>query len=134
MPLDIQFKTSNYEKLRAAVLAINDGERYRGYMKDTITRALADLRDYVREITHRETGTLAESHQWEYDSHLMKGRLYIAPWMLKLHGHRVQWPYVYGPYEHARGGTHAFYERAMSEKAPFTVIREMNANIRMFEW
>jgi hypothetical protein len=54
-------------------------------------------------------GGLRASHLMEVTGYY--GRVYIG------HGTnpRGQDPAVYGPYEHARGGAHAFYSRVLSE-------------------
>lgn len=54
-------------------------------------------------------GGLRASHLMEVTGYM--GRVYIG------HGRnpRGQDPAVYGPYEHARGGTHAFYSLVLQE-------------------
>lgn len=54
-------------------------------------------------------GGLRASHRMEIQGY--HGRVYIARGM----NPRGQDPAEYGPYEHARGGAHAFYARVESE-------------------
>jgi hypothetical protein len=134
MPIDVQFKVSNYKKVAEVARRLAGGETYRGYIRDTVTGALQDLTNYAQNITHKETGLLASALTWEYNSHSMRGRLYISPRYVRAQGSTLQWANVYGVYEHDRGGDHAFFERTLRERAPFTAARELNANVRAFDF
>lgn len=135
MPIDIHFKVANYARVAKVAKQLSDGKTYRGYIRDTIQASLQDLRDYTSSIVHKETGTLSRGIEWQYDSTLMRGRLLIAPWAIKVSGREtLQWAQVYGVFEHRRGGEHAFFQRAMRERAPHTAARELQANIRTFNF
>ena len=129
----IEFKVGNYARVSKAARELSNGERYRGYFKAVMTAALQDLAAYVSSITHKETGTLASGIIWTYDTYSKKGRVFIAPWAIKVAGNKLQWANVYGLYEHRRGGSHAFFARGMAERAPSTFARELDAHIRMFD-
>lgn len=70
-----------------------------------------EMLDYARKITHKWTGALAASHRLSttIDGDHLRGLLYIDENAQNpITGIRTE---VYGPVEHARGGSHAFYER-----------------------
>jgi hypothetical protein len=50
----------------------------------------------------------------------LRGSIYIDPSATNPQGRR---PFDYGPYEHARGGEHAFYDRTLSERGDSTMER-----------
>lgn len=67
---------------------------------------------YAVSITHVDTGSLRASHRMQV--HGLRGRIYIDP---SAHNPRSGLPVrVYGPYEHSRGGSHAFYHRTVVER------------------
>ena len=85
--------------------------------------AVLEFQLYAESITHVDTGALTRSHLGEvYATH---GRVYINPSAINPRGQR---PETYGPYEHARGGTHAFYDRTVAERGP-GVIDEVGRRI-----
>ena len=108
--IELAFRISNYYKVRDALVRMSSQDYYRGMFKRMFTEALEQMRAIAASVTHRETGQLAGAHRWEYDSHRMTGRLYIDPRIAYARGSRVQWPSIYGVYEHRRGGSHAFYQ------------------------
>ena len=76
---------------------------------------LAMLR-YVIQITHvwiYKGGGLRASHRADLSG--LHGMIYIDPGAVNPRG---QMPAIYGPYEHARGGAHAFYSRGVTEYGP----------------
>ncbi len=64
-------------------------------------------------------GGLRAAHRMEVKG--LRGRIYIDPRAVNPRGQR---PAVYGPYENARGGEHAFYDRTqeMLEKDADNVV------------
>jgi len=112
----VEIYVSNFDQAKRAIAMANDRGTYRGMFRDEITLRLREGRDYATQITHRQTGSLAESHTYEYDSHRMRGSIYINPESFWLQSEtKIRQPAEYGIYEHARGGTHAFYERTSKE-------------------
>lgn len=110
-----EVRVTGFYKAKRALEMLADQRFYRGMFKDSLTAVLKDARDYARTITHRVTGELAGAHMYEYDSHLMRGWLYIDPRVVYAQGSTLRWPRQYGLYEHSRGGSHAFYERTQRE-------------------
>ena len=126
----INVSAANYPRVRAAILKMANGAWYRGIIKSTATEILPELTRYAKQITHRLTGMLAESHQWEYDSHTSKGRVFVNPRAVGKRGQStVVWAKIYGVYEHSRGGSHAFYARTLKAKGHLVVSAGMRALI-----
>jgi hypothetical protein len=118
----------NYERALRAVEKLSNASYYRGMFRDVVPDVLASSRDYASEITHRDTGYLSASHMWEYNSHTMKGRLFINPRVVFRAGRTLKWPRIYGAYEEGRGDSHAFYERTyvhMEQRLPDTAFNLM---------
>lgn len=65
-------------------------------------------------ITHVDTGALRSSHRMRLDG--IHGEIYIDP--TSRNPDSAAKPYMYGVVEHARGGTHRFYERVVTEFMP----------------
>ena len=64
--------------------------------------------------THVITGALRASHLIDFDAVRPGGDIYINPDARNPRtGQRTA---VYGPIEHARGGSHAFYQRVIDEE------------------
>lgn len=77
---------------------------------------------YATSITHVDTGSLKASHRMDVSG--LRGRVYIDPSSPGIRGRTAttrrsystkQRPSVYGPFEHGRGGKHAFYQRTREE-------------------
>lgn len=85
--------------------------------------AVLELQRYAKGITHIDTSALQASHLGEVSG--ARGRIYINPAAINPRGFR---PEIYGFYEHARGGSHAFYERTVAERGP-GVINEVSRRI-----
>ena len=69
------------------------------------------LQRYAAQVTHVETGTLAGSHRFTLLGDAA-GRVAPGPDRNPRSGQPAS---RYAPYEHARGGGHAFYERTLEE-------------------
>jgi len=78
---------------------------------------------YVVRITHVDTSALRRSHQMSYrESHnKARGIVDINPYT-RNPKHGIP-PRKYGPVEHQRGGSHAFYERTYYEAGPRIIKR-----------
>ena len=79
------------------------------------------LHRYAVAITHvwkYKGGALRASHRMAISG--LDGKITIDPSAMNPRGQR---PADYGPHEHARGGTHAFYKRAVEEEGPETSRR-----------
>jgi hypothetical protein len=72
------------------------------------------LHRYVVAITHEDTGALEASQRLDFDPSLRRASIFLDPSATNPRtGARVA---EYGPEEHGRGGTHAFYGRAVRER------------------
>lgn len=69
---------------------------------------------YAVAITHVDTGALRASHRMQLEMGSLRGTIYIDP--SSRNPRTGQRPSVYGIFEHARGGSHAFYRRVVDEK------------------
>jgi hypothetical protein len=132
--LDLQFRVSGYDRVARLARELAGGQKYRGYIRDAIVGALQDLTNYAKSIAHKETGLLASAISYEYNTSSMVGRLFISPRYVRASGNRLHFAWIYGSFEHARGGEHAFFERTMNERSAFSVARELNARIRTFDF
>lgn len=93
-----------------------------GAFGQAIQYAAATLHRYAVGITHVDTGTLRASHRIRMESGGLRAVIYIdAGAVNPRSGQRAS---VYGPHEHARGGSHAFYARTVSEAGP-AVIKQV---------
>lgn len=76
-----------------------------------ILYATTEVHRYAVGVTHVDTGSLRASHRMEVSG--IRGMVYLDPGAANPRsGQRTA---VYGPHEHARGGSHAFYQRTISE-------------------
>jgi len=75
-----------------------------------VREATVQLQRYSIGLTHVDTGALKGSHTMEVKG--LWGRVFLSHSAVNPHGGR---PARYGPFEHARGGDHAFYDRAVAE-------------------
>lgn len=85
--------------------------RPNGKIAQAIKRLTTGTHRYAVGITHVDTGSLRASHRMEVSND--RGRIYISP--SAVNPRSKQRPAVYGVYEHQRGGSHAFYKRAVDE-------------------
>jgi len=69
---------------------------------------------YSVAITHVITGALRASHRVAIKQRGLRGVISIDPSSVRPKSKAR--PFIYGPYEHARGGSHAFYERVVRER------------------
>lgn len=81
--------------------------RPQGEFGEAIDYVVKHALAYAIRVTHVDRGWLKASHRGRRAG--LKGAVYIAP----MGGDDD--PAEYGPYEHARGGSHAFYDRTVDE-------------------
>lgn len=88
----------------------------------------AESHRYCVTITHVDTGALRASHRMSFDEGRgwARGRIAIDASSVNPHGHK---PAEYGPIEHARGGSHAFYARTKEERGQH-ILRGMADIVR----
>lgn len=75
-----------------------------------------DLHRYTLIVTHVDTGALRASHRIEYNEGYGGAEARISIDVAGRNPRTGQRTSVYGAFEHARGGSHAFYERTYSER------------------
>lgn len=92
-------------------------------VKEGVTLALH--RSIAR--THVDTGALRASHRGKLEN-ASRGRVSIDA--NAAGARRGAKPSVYGPYEHARGGSHAFYQRVEQEDGSTIARAMMTALVR----
>lgn len=91
----------------------------------------AELHRYTVAITHvwkYKGGGLKASHRMQVRG--LEGRIYIDPTAVNPRGQR---PVDYGPHEHARGGSHAFYARTIAERGPQVAEAGVRFMVRSME-
>lgn len=91
-----------------------------GAFGEAVREATSELQRFAIAATHVDTGALRASHLMEVRN--LYGRIFISPAAANPRGQR---PARYGPFEHARGGDHAFYERTVAEHGQQTMDRAM---------
>lgn len=123
----IRFRLRGLERLQAANVQLMKAINPRGGLGRGVKVATLHLHKYAVAITHVQTGTLKRSHIMDFASGGVQtyrfgipivdkavGRIYINPGARNpVTGER---PEEYGPMEHAKRGSHAFYKRAVDEQ------------------
>jgi len=109
---DIGLTITGIQEAQRANLAAVAALRPSGVFGRAVIYAATAAHRYAVAITHVDTGALRASHRIEVKG--LQGRIYIDPG--SVNPRSGQKPVVYGPYEHARGGSHAFYQRVVDEK------------------
>ena len=86
-------------------------------MGDMIYPMTISLHRYAVGITHVDMGALKAAERLEVRKRagVMQGRIFIDEGAMTMEG---KVPAEYGPYEHARGGEHAFFTRTVKEAGP----------------
>jgi hypothetical protein len=86
----------------------------KGAAGEAVKHVVVGAHRYVVIITHVDTGTLRAAHRMEILG--LRGRIYIDP--AARNPYSGEMAEIYGPYEEARGGSHAFYQRTTEEAGP----------------
>lgn len=84
-----------------------------GALGQLIKDVTLDLHRYDISIVHVDTGALKQAQRMRVEG--AYGEVFIDPYAVNRKGQR---PIVYGPFEHARGGDHAFMDRTIAEYWP----------------
>jgi hypothetical protein len=122
-----------FQELSEANRQMLEAVNPRGGLGKAVREAALFVHRYAVAITHVQTGTLQASHRIDFASGRVltsfagfeilseaAARIYIDPGTRNpVTGQR---PADYGHTEHARGGTHAFYQRAHSEAGPNALL------------
>lgn len=83
------------------------------FMPRPLAYALQAALRYTIDITHVDSGALKNAHRGAVVS-ITRAEISIDPSAVGPNGR----PFVYGEYEHYRGGSHAFYDRTIVEAGP----------------
>lgn len=97
---------------QAAMLRAVNAARPGNGLQAALKEAAPVAHRYAVAITHVDTGALRASHRIALRP--TRAEIYLDPAAQRSDGRR---PANYGPYEHARGGAHAFYQRVVDERA-----------------
>ena len=112
------------QRAQARMLRAIDAVRPAGGLGRAVWVATVAAHRYAMYVTHVDTGALKASHTMQVAG--AHGRIYISPTATRSDGRR---PADYGPYEHGRGGSHAFYQRTVQERGA-EIAREAAMEIR----
>lgn len=131
------------EELQAANIKLLEAINPKGGLAIGVKVATQDLHKYAIGITHVHTGALRASHIADFASGGVQtyrygipivdraaGRIYIDP--AARNPVTGEAPAEYGPVEHARGGSHAFYQRTVSERgsaAAYLAVAEIQKRL-----
>lgn len=134
----IEINMRDYYKVRDALNVVASRGLYRGAFRDTITAMLDIAKRYAEGITHVYSGQLKASHVTEYEGHRMRGSLHVDQHKLaRGYGGQLRYPpqfvFEYATYEHARGGSHAFYERTIKETGGILEFQGINTLVRVID-
>lgn len=98
------------QRAQAAMLKAANAVKPRNGLAAAVKAGTITAHRYVVYITHVDTGALRAAHKMTFRG--ASGEIAIDPSARRSDGRR---PAEYGPYEHRRGGSHAFYERTIAE-------------------
>jgi len=112
---DLQVEVKGLGRAMAANLRLIAAAKPKGALGQAIKRGLILAHRYVMAITHVDTGTLKKSHRMAIEESITETRGMISIDPGARNTRTGAFPSVYGPAEHARGGSHAFYQRAEAE-------------------
>ena len=119
MPVTVQGVTlkTTVQGQAEALAAVQQMEREIAGANSAFRRAIGRAAEhgqrYARQISHVDTGEMQGAHRARYTGSL-RAEVYIDQGRRNIRGGR---PHIYGVYEHARGGGHAFYARTVSEES-----------------
>lgn len=118
-PVDVRLTISGLQELQDDNARSIAALKPSGALGQAVKHVTAGAQRYTVAITHVDTGALRASHRMEVQG--LRGRIYLdATARNPRSGQRTS---VYGEHEHARGGSHAFYDRAAEEGGP-RLVRE----------
>ena len=125
---DITIRVQGADQAKQVLQRAERAVTPRGALGVGIRKGLTLLQIYAASVTHRDTGTLSAAHLTQYASG--KGYVYPSPYAINPKSRKPA--SYYGPFEEARGGSHAFYRRtvdAMEDRVVDTVVDEIAREI-----
>lgn len=133
--VNIKVAVSDYARAAKGIEMANNGETYRGMFRDEITGILDKSYTYARNIVHVDTGHLRDAIDWKYDSHRMKGWLYVSDRTAYNTSRNVRRePQKYAVFEENRGGDHAFMYRTLKEKTEPLAFKGFSRAVMRIRW
>lgn len=123
----LQMDVKGMEELQLARLQLMLAIDPKGGLGEAVKTATIHLWKYATTITHVVTGSLKASHTMNFGAGRLTTSFLGATIRREAVGHieispntrnpiTGERPAEYGPIEHAKGGSHAFYQRAVSEQ------------------
>ena len=94
-----------------AIEAMSPGGAFGQAIKDATIQTHA----YELKTMHVDTGAMKASARMDINLEKYRGLVFLDP---DAYGERSGYPAEYAPYEHARGGSHAFAQRTVVEAGP----------------
>lgn len=113
MPFDAKLSITGIQEAQARNLRAIAALRPEGAFGMAIQTATLSAHRYAVALTHVDTGSLRASHRVDVNG--LSGRVFIGPETNPRTGQQTT---EYGPVEHQRGGSHAFYQRTVDEYGP----------------
>lgn len=121
---DIRFSIAGIQEVQAANLRAIHSISPQGSLGQATRHGLAGAHRYLTAITHVDTGAYRASHRMQYHASGPWGEIFVDPAATNPRtGRKVR---SYAKYEEERGGSHAAYERTVTEAGP-EILRQMAA-------
>lgn len=114
MTFDVKLTITGIQEAQAKNNRVIASLRPDGALGRAVQYGTTAAHRYAVGVTHVDTGSLHASHRMEITG--LRGRVYIDP--SARNPRSRQRTETYGPYEHERGGEHAFYQRTINEQGP----------------
>lgn len=114
--IELRFYIDGRKRLLDALSEFSDPHKMGATFEEVFPAMLEEFTERAKEVTHKgKTGHLAAAHMWDYDPRHYRGRVFIDPRVMYAlpRQQTLRLPSIYGLYEHARGGEHAFYKIVM---------------------
>ena len=123
MTVDVELTITGLQEAQQANLRVFNALRPRGAMGRAVQLMGGATHNKAVFNTPWDYGALRASHRTKFQEgrSWARGRMFIAADSVNPRGQR---PSVYGPIEHDRGGSHAFYERTQGERGSH-ILRAM---------
>lgn len=112
MAFDVTLSIKGIQQAQAANNRVIAELQPSGALGRAVQYGVTTAHRYAVGVTHVDTGALRASHRMEVTG--LRGRVYIDP--SARNPRSRQRTETYGPYEHERGGEHAFYQRTIDEQ------------------
>lgn len=114
--MSVRLDIKGIQEVQAANRRMIAAVKPRGALGKAVQRGTIRAHRYATMITHVDTGALRASHRMRMERRGLRGMVHIDT--SSRNPRSSVRPYVYGVYEHDRGGAHAFYERTVIEEGP----------------